>query len=92
LEHVRNRKDKYGVKKDPVETFHNNIYIAPFPEDDIVGLVKMIGADRVVLGSDFPHPEGVPEPLAIFDEVNALSTDDLYKIAGETARILMSAN
>jgi predicted TIM-barrel fold metal-dependent hydrolase len=36
--------------------------VAPFPEEDVEHLVGLLGADRVLFGSDWPHPEGVAEP------------------------------
>lgn len=91
LKHVRNRRDMYQLKGDPVEYFRNNVSISPFAEDDIVHLVQTIGADRVVFGSDFPHPEGTDEPIAFVDEIEALSTDDLRKIMGGNAAALLAA-
>ena len=37
-------------------------YVAPFPEEDVEELATLIGADRVLFGSDWPHPEGVAHP------------------------------
>jgi len=91
LEHVRNRNDIYQVKGDPLEYFKANVSISPFAEDDIVSLAKTIGADRVVFGSDFPHPEGTAEPLAFLDEIDTLPTDDLRKIMGGNAAALLGS-
>jgi predicted TIM-barrel fold metal-dependent hydrolase len=49
-------------KNDPVETFKRHVWVAPFWEDDLAEAVAMIGADRVLFGSDWPHPEGLAEP------------------------------
>jgi predicted TIM-barrel fold metal-dependent hydrolase len=35
----------------------------PYHEDDIVGLCELLGHDRVLFGSDWPHPEGLANPL-----------------------------
>jgi predicted TIM-barrel fold metal-dependent hydrolase len=35
-----------------------HFWISPFPEEDVVGQARLIGADHVLLGSDWPHPEG----------------------------------
>lgn len=48
--------------EDPVETFKRNIWVAPFWEDELSEAVDLIGADRVLFGSDWPHPEGMAEP------------------------------
>lgn len=36
--------------------------ITPFPEDDLDVLIAEIGAEAVLLGSDYPHAEGLAEP------------------------------
>ncbi len=48
----------------PIEVFHRNIWVNPFWEDSVTGLVDLIGADRVCFGSDYPHPEGLDDPIA----------------------------
>jgi predicted TIM-barrel fold metal-dependent hydrolase len=47
---------------DPVEQFTEHIWVAPFWEDDLAEVVGLIGADQVLFGSDYPHPEGLAEP------------------------------
>jgi len=65
----RRLKVTYGktpqlFKRDPVESFIEHTWVAPFYEDNIVTTRDAIGADRLLLGSDFPHPEGLSEPRA----------------------------
>ncbi len=49
----------------PVEVFKRNIYIHPFLEDDVKGIIDIMGEDHVMFGSDFPHPEGIGDPLEL---------------------------
>ena len=51
------------VNEDPAESFRRNIWINPFWEDDVHEVVELMGADRVIFGSDWPHIEGMPKPL-----------------------------
>ncbi len=46
----------------PSAIFRRHVSVAPNDDDDIRGLIDVIGAERVLLGSDYPHPEGFPEP------------------------------
>jgi predicted TIM-barrel fold metal-dependent hydrolase len=69
---------------DPVETFRRNIWINPFWEDDPYETVELMGADRVIFGSDWPHIEGMPEPL---DYVRELKNFD-----DDTRRLIMRDN
>jgi predicted TIM-barrel fold metal-dependent hydrolase len=68
--------------ENPVEVFKRNIYVHPFHEEDPIGLVKLIGADRVLFGSDYPHPEGLGDPITFVDDLKGLPDDDIKLIMG----------
>jgi predicted TIM-barrel fold metal-dependent hydrolase len=92
LEHVADiyRKMPQEFDEDPVEGFKRNVYVSPFHEDDIERLVQVIGADHVLFGSDYPHPEGLAEPRSYVDHLpGGLSDDDVAGImGGNLARIM----
>ena len=48
--------------EDPMVAFKRSIIIHPFFEEDVIGIVDLVGIDNVVFGSDFPHPEGMHDP------------------------------
>lgn len=75
--------------EDPVTVFKRNVFVHPFHEDDPIGLVDLVGADNVVFGSDYPHPEGMVDPLAFVDDLAALPHDDVVKIMGGNLSRLM---
>jgi predicted TIM-barrel fold metal-dependent hydrolase len=66
----------------PVEVFKRNIYVHPFHEEDPIGLVNLLGADRVLFGSDFPHPEGMVDPISFVDDLSGLPDEDVRKVMG----------
>ncbi len=68
--------------EDPLMVFKRNVWIHPFHEEDPHGLIKLIGADRIVFGSDFPHAEGMSDPLSYVDELEGLSRDDVIRVMG----------
>ena len=39
-----------------------------------------MGADRVILGSDWPHMEGTSQPLDLLEEVDGISAGDQEQI------------
>lgn len=44
----------------PSEIFRAHVYVSPHHYgEDIAGLVDLLGPDRVMFGSDFPHAEGM---------------------------------
>jgi predicted TIM-barrel fold metal-dependent hydrolase len=79
----------FTTKRDPIETFHRHFWFEPYPEEDLEEVVEILGEDRVVFGSDWPHVEGTPEPAAFFDNVQGLSSAALKKIMRENAMSLM---
>jgi predicted TIM-barrel fold metal-dependent hydrolase len=68
------------VVEKPSEVFRRHVHISPFPEDDIPSLIERIGADRVLFGSDYPHPEGIAEPADFADEIAASDPDTVRMV------------
>jgi predicted TIM-barrel fold metal-dependent hydrolase len=81
LEHSYSANPRY-YSEDPVEVLKRNVWVHPFHEEDPHGLIKLVGADRVVFGSDFPHPEGLAQPTSYVDELTGLPHEDIAKIMG----------
>jgi predicted TIM-barrel fold metal-dependent hydrolase len=71
-----------GFLEDPIEAFKRCVFISPFWEDRFTEIVKLVGSDRVVFGSDWPHPEGLKDPITFVDELEGLSEEDKAKIMG----------
>ena len=46
----------------PSEIFRRHVLVTPYPEDDVRPMVDLVGVEPLVLGSDWPHPEGLVEP------------------------------
>ena len=76
----------------PSNTFRQNIWIAPFYEDDVVGLARLIGVDHVLNGSDYPHPEGLKEPLEFADELEGLTDAEVKRIMRDNFAELVSTS
>ncbi len=68
--------------EDPIMVLKRNIWVHPFHEDDPRGLIDLIGVDRVVFGSDYPHIEGMAEPLTYVDELAGLPHEDIARVMG----------
>jgi predicted TIM-barrel fold metal-dependent hydrolase len=72
--------------------FKRSIFVHPFHEEDTVGLVSLLGADNVVFGSDYPHPEGLFDPVTFVDELDGLSEEDKHKVMGANLARLMGVD
>jgi predicted TIM-barrel fold metal-dependent hydrolase len=81
---IRRKMPGY-FSEDPVETFRRHVWINPFWEDDVNETVALMGADRVVFGSDWPHIEGLPSPLDYAVELKDLDPNDQRRVLLDNA-------
>jgi predicted TIM-barrel fold metal-dependent hydrolase len=84
------KKMPQAFAEDPIAQFKTHVWISPFHEDNLELLIDTIGADHVLFGSDYPHPEGLAEPCSYVDHLPAgLSDADVRNImGGNLARIM----
>lgn len=77
------------TRRPPHEVFREHVFVAPFFEDDVDRLVDAMGPERVLFGSDWPHPEGLAAPLDFLAEVERLPSAALRRVMRDnTAGIL----
>ena len=69
----------------PSAVFKRHFWISPFPEEDIVGLTELVGADRVLFGSDWPHAEGTEHPRDYERYLERLESRDIERIMRDNA-------
>ena len=75
-------REPHLYDEDPLMVLKRNIWVHPFHEDDPMGLIELIGAENVVFGSDYPHIEGMAEPLTYVKELDGLPHEDVAKVMG----------
>jgi predicted TIM-barrel fold metal-dependent hydrolase len=75
-------------KVDPREAFRRHVWINPFWEDDVHEVASLMGTDRVIFGSDWPHIEGMPQPLDYVREVKELDDDAQRKVLRDNVSFL----
>ncbi|HMI86267.1 MAG TPA: amidohydrolase family protein, partial [Polyangiaceae bacterium] len=73
----------------PSAIFRRHVSVAPFHEDDILSLVRLLGARRVLGGSDFPHPEGLAQPQEFAEGLEALAPDEMRAIMRDNAAAIL---
>jgi len=77
--------------EDPCETFRNHVWVAPFYEDDMVEIAGLIGADHMLFGSDWPHAEGLANPVAFVDDLAGLGDADIERVMKTNGEYLIGA-
>jgi predicted TIM-barrel fold metal-dependent hydrolase len=73
------------INERPSEIFKRHIWVSPFPEDNVPRLTDVIGTDRVLFGSDWPHLEGTPQPIDYMAHLEKLAHDDVRRIMRDNA-------
>jgi len=84
------KKMPQDFQENPVDVFKRNIYISPFWEEDLGELADLIGVEHVLFGSDYPHPEGLADPVSYADELKGLDEESVRKIMGGNLAQLMN--
>lgn len=64
----------------PSDLFRQNVWVAPFFEDDIAALCDRIGVGHVLNGSDYPHPEGLLWPAEFAEELEGLNDTEVRRV------------
>ncbi|TCJ97562.1 amidohydrolase family protein [Nocardia alba] len=85
----------YHFTEDPVEQLKNNVWIAPYYEDDVKLLAATIGVDKVLFGSDWPHGEGLADPTTFTADIPQFpefSHEDTRKVMRDNALELIGSN
>ena len=75
----------HAFAEPPIETFRRHVFVSPYYEDDIRALADRIGTDNVVFGSDWPHAEGLGEPVSFVDDLEGFSDEEIRRIMRDNA-------
>jgi predicted TIM-barrel fold metal-dependent hydrolase len=76
----------------PSEIFRRHVRVAPYPEDDIPWIVGNLGYDDcIVMGSDYPHAEGLAEPADFVKLLDPLPADVQARILRTNADDVFAA-
>jgi predicted TIM-barrel fold metal-dependent hydrolase len=63
--------------EDPLDTIRRHVWVVPYCEEDFSALAELIGVERMLFGSDWPHGEGLEKPVSFYDELGGF--DDAAK-------------
>lgn len=75
--------------RNPTETFRECVYVAPYYEENFVKLKEHVPADRMLFGSDWPHPEGLRLPLDYLNEVNEFTASEQKMFMSSNLKALL---
>jgi predicted TIM-barrel fold metal-dependent hydrolase len=76
--------------EDPLETVRRHIWVTPYYEEDMHALADLVGVDHILFGSDWPHGEGLAEPLSFAKELDEFDDAAVARIMRDNLRELIA--
>jgi predicted TIM-barrel fold metal-dependent hydrolase len=70
---------------DPIDTLRQHVWTTPYLEEDLIALADLIGVERILFGSDWPHGEGVAHPLDFVKELGPFDEPAVRQIMHDNA-------
>jgi predicted TIM-barrel fold metal-dependent hydrolase len=91
LQQFQEAYDKAPVlfDEDPMDVLRRNVFIHIFQDPNPVELIRMLGVENSLFGSDFPHPEGLRDPLAFSEQITELTPEEQALVMGGNLARLM---
>ncbi len=75
-----------NAKRRPRECFENFYFSVGADDSTLADVVKRIGTARLMIGSDYPHPDGTsPDTVTLLHSRQGLTQRDIEKLLGGTA-------
>lgn len=85
VDDAANRNPGY-FREHPRDVFREHVWVTPFWEDALDQLLADVSVERLLMGSDWPHAEGVVAPLDFISETLADAPPDaIRRIARDNA-------
>jgi predicted TIM-barrel fold metal-dependent hydrolase len=75
--------------EDPLEVLRRNVWVTPYYEENIRALADKIGVSQILFGSDWPHGEGLAEPMQFANELTGLNGSDVRAVMRQNALSLL---
>ncbi len=74
----------------PLETLRRHVSVSPFYEEDLDELARVVGVSQILFGSDYPHPEGLADPVSFVNELGSFSKADQQKVMSTNLQALLT--
>ena len=87
VKHLRKQANQtpWVFTEDPLDTVRRHVWVTPYLEEDLAALAELIGVEQILFGSDWPHGEGVAQPLDFEKELGGFDPHGVQRIMHDNA-------
>jgi predicted TIM-barrel fold metal-dependent hydrolase len=89
--HKQANQTPWVFPEDPLDTIRKHVWVAPYFEEDLHALAELIGTERILFGSDWPHGEGLENPVDFAKELSGLGDAGLRRVMRDNCLELLGA-
>ena len=79
----------WAFDDDPRQTIRRHVWVSPYAEEDLRRLAELIGVERILFGSDWPHGEGCEQPLDFLRELDGFDDGEMRRIMRDNCSELL---
>jgi predicted TIM-barrel fold metal-dependent hydrolase len=80
----------WAFAEDPLDTVRRHVWTTPYLEEDLTALADLLGIERILFGSDWPHGEGTAQPLDFTHELDGFDEAARQRIMHDNAVELLA--
>jgi predicted TIM-barrel fold metal-dependent hydrolase len=93
VKHLRKQANQtpWVFAEDPLDTIRRHVWVTPYCEEDFHALAELIGTERILFGSDWPHGEGLAQPLDFVKELDGFDEASVRRIMRANALELLGS-
>ena len=78
------------LREKPSEVFKRHVFVSPHHfGEDLIELSRAVGVSQVCFGSDYPHAEGMSEPLEFARRIEGLAPTEVRMVMRDNARRML---
>ena len=90
--HKQANQTPWVFPEDPLDTIRKHVWVAPYFEEDLQELAELIGTERILFGSDWPHGEGLEHPLDFAKELHGFDAAGIRRVMRDNCLELLGAD
>jgi predicted TIM-barrel fold metal-dependent hydrolase len=89
--HKQANQTPWVFAENPLDTIRKHVWVAPYFEEDLAKLAELIGTERILFGSDWPHGEGLEHPLDFAKELKGFDEKGIRRVMRDNCLELLGA-